>query len=128
RAGASCVLARKALGTHEHSATLGSGSTRKNYLMGFGRAYVLRKWGVLGLRRIPEVAIREVVLCAGQAVFDRNAAGVKGRVHGFRAAGSIEKQPYPEDVLDHPQGATTAAALGRRARRRLQLARARRRV
>jgi len=35
--GGRCVLAPSARGTHEHSATLGSGSRRKNYLMGFGR-------------------------------------------------------------------------------------------
>ena len=44
--GYKCALARRAIGTHAHSATLGSGSPRKNYLMGFGRGYVLRKWGV----------------------------------------------------------------------------------
>ena len=46
-AGQRCALAPDARGTHAHSATLGSGSARKNYLMGFGRGYVLRKWGVL---------------------------------------------------------------------------------
>ena len=46
-AGWRCALAPGALGTHAHSATLGSGSARKNYLMGFGRGYLLRKWGVL---------------------------------------------------------------------------------
>jgi GT2 family glycosyltransferase len=48
RAGGRCALARRAIGTHEHSATLGSGSSRKNYLMGFGRGYLLRKWSVVG--------------------------------------------------------------------------------
>ena len=47
RLGWRCALAADALGDHEHSATLGSGSARKNYLMGFGRGYVLRKWRVL---------------------------------------------------------------------------------
>src|SRR5207245_517442 len=30
--------------------------------------------------------VREAAVCAGQAVFDRNLAGVRGRVQGFRAA------------------------------------------
>ena len=47
RLGLRCALAPEAIGDHEHSATLGSGSARKNYLMGYGRGYVLRKWGVL---------------------------------------------------------------------------------
>ena len=46
-AGARCVLVPDARAVHSHSATLGSGSARKNYLTGFGRSYVLRKWGVL---------------------------------------------------------------------------------
>jgi GT2 family glycosyltransferase len=125
-AGATCALARRALGTHEHSATLGSGSEMKNYLMGFGRAYVLRKWGVLGVRRLPQVAIRELVLCAGQALVDRNVAGVRGRFHGFRAARAVERHPYPDDVLAGWRGAGAFRALGNRARRRRQLARARR--
>ena len=49
--GARCALARGATGVHEHSATLGSGSRRKNYLTGFGRGYMLRKWGVLASPR-----------------------------------------------------------------------------
>ena len=32
---------------------LGSGSARKNYLMGFGRGYVLRKWRVLSAAGSP---------------------------------------------------------------------------
>jgi len=125
-AGATCALARRALGTHEHSATLGSGSQMKNYLMGFGRAYVLRKWGVLGLRRLPQVAARELVLCAGQALVDHNVSGVRGRIHGFRAAGGVERRPYPHEVLAGWSAAGVLRALGSRARRRLQLARARR--
>jgi N-acetylglucosaminyl-diphospho-decaprenol L-rhamnosyltransferase len=125
-AGATCALARRALGTHEHSATLGSGSTMKNYLMGFGRAYVLRKWGVLGLRRLPQVALRELVLCTGQALVDHNVAGVRGRVDGFRAARAVEHLPYPDEVLEGWRPAGTIRALRNRARRRLQLARARR--
>ena len=79
RLGLRCALAPDARGDHEHSATLGSGSARKNYLMGFGRGYVLRKWRVLNARRLGPVLAREAVLCAGQAVVDRNVAGVRGR-------------------------------------------------
>ena len=80
-------------GTHEHSATLGSGSARKDYLLGFGRGYVLRKWGVLRPRRLPAVLARELALTAGQAVVDRNLGGARGRLRGLRAARASE--PYP---------------------------------
>ena len=65
RLGLRCALAPTARGDHEHSATLGSGSARKNYLMGYGRGYLLRKWGVLTPRRLPAVLARELALCAG---------------------------------------------------------------
>jgi N-acetylglucosaminyl-diphospho-decaprenol L-rhamnosyltransferase len=125
RAGATCVLARDARGTHAHSATLGSGSRMKNYLMGFGRGYVLRKWGVLRPRRLPQVVVRELAVCAGQAIVDRNVAGVQGRIRGYRAACSVERHPYPGDVIAGWRGSSAAGVLARRARRRLQLARAR---
>ena len=121
REGARCALAREALGTHEHSATLGSGSARKNYLMGFGRGYVLRKWRVLrSPSRAAGVLARDGALCAGQAVIDRNLAGLRGRVHGYRAAQPTES---------FPDGALTARAPGplatlrRRAARRARLRR-----
>jgi N-acetylglucosaminyl-diphospho-decaprenol L-rhamnosyltransferase len=121
RDGARCALAPAALGTHEHSATLGSGSAAKNYLMGFGRGYVLRKWGVLrSPGRAAGALARDAVLCAGQAVVDRNLAGVRGRVRGYRAASPAEA---------FPAGAVSATAPGpmatlrRRATRRARLRR-----
>jgi N-acetylglucosaminyl-diphospho-decaprenol L-rhamnosyltransferase len=118
RAGLRCALARDARGVHEHSATLGSGSARKNYLMGFGRGYVLRKWGVLNAERAPAVIGREVVLCGGQAIIDRNLAGVLGRWHGFRAAQPTEE--YPKELAGR-DGAS--ANLRRRALRRARVRR-----
>ncbi|HEY8000778.1 MAG TPA: glycosyltransferase [Solirubrobacterales bacterium] len=118
RLGLRCALAGDAIGDHEHSATLGSGSVRKNYLMGYGRGYVLRKWQVLTPRRLPGVLLRESVLCAGQAIVDRNGAGIRGRVRGYRAAAELER--YPTGLgLDRAPGAI--ATLVRRARRRSRL-------
>ena len=52
--------------------------------MGYGRGYLLRKWGVLGPRRVPAVLARELDLGAGQAVVDRNLGGLRGRLRtGF---------------------------------------------
>ena len=119
--GGRCVLARGALGVHEHSATLGAGSREKNYLMGFGRGYILRKWSVLGPRRIPHVAVRELVICVGQAAIDGNAAGVRGRLDGYRAAKGAPKHPYPADVVLPFGGAGALRTLRRRLRRRAAL-------
>jgi glycosyltransferase involved in cell wall biosynthesis/GT2 family glycosyltransferase len=118
RLGFRCALAPEAIGDHEHSATLGSGSTRKNYLMGYGRGYVLRKWRVVNARRLGPVLLREGVLCAGQAIVDRNVAGIRGRIDGYRTA--VERERYPEGIgLDRAAGATET--LRRRARRRSRL-------
>lgn len=114
--GWSCALARDALGTHAHSGTLGSGSARKNYLMGFGRGYVLRKWGALTPARLPAILARELPICAGQAAWDRNLAGIKGRAHGIRRAAPTEA--YPAGVIATSPG---GRSLARRARRRLRL-------
>ncbi|MQA75262.1 MAG: glycosyltransferase [Solirubrobacterales bacterium] len=112
RMGLRCALAREAIGDHEHSATLGSGSPRKNYLMGYGRGYLLRKWRVLGARRLGPVLARETALCAGQLVVDGNLAGLRGRLRGYRDAEPLER--YPSGL---PSGGAIAT-LRRRLRRR----------
>jgi N-acetylglucosaminyl-diphospho-decaprenol L-rhamnosyltransferase len=118
RMGARCRLAAGARGTHEHSATLGPGSARKDYLMGFGRGYVLRTWGVLSPARLAPVLARELSICAGQAAVDRNLAGVRGRVRGLRAA--TRREPYPGALLsDAPP--SLGSTLARRWRRRRRL-------
>jgi N-acetylglucosaminyl-diphospho-decaprenol L-rhamnosyltransferase len=122
-AGGRCRLAADARGFHEHSATLGSGSARKNYLMGFGRGYLLRKWAVLANpRRLAGALAADAVICSGQAVFDRNLAGIRGRVRGYRSA--TPSEPYPAAVIDgQPRVPGLVADLARRARRRRRLAR-----
>ncbi len=119
RLGLRCALAPDAIGDHEHSATLGSGSRRKNYLMGYGRGYVLRKWSVLDGRRTGSVLFREGILCAGQAVVDRNLAGVRGRIRGYRSAPASER--YPEALGLGATNAGVVENLARRARRRGRL-------
>ncbi len=117
-AGGSCRLAKDASGLHEHSATLGSGSRSKDYLMGYARGYLLRKWDVLRPRRLPAVLAREVIWVAGQAIVDRNLGGLRGRVNGLRRGVATEVYP-PAEVLSDPP--TLTESLGRRWRRRARL-------
>ncbi len=122
RNGYGCVLAADAQGVHQHSATLRSGSARKNYLMGFGRGYVLRKWGVLTPGRAIPIALRETILCAGQLAVDRTASGIAGRVRGYGAARATER--YPAALLAREgNNRGLVAELARRARRRSRLRR-----
>lgn len=120
RAGGRCRLAPQARGTHRHSATLGSGSERKDYLVGYGRGYVLRKWAVARGMRVPSVLARDLTLSAGQALVDRNLGGARGRLRGFRDASESEAYPGAELAPDPPSLAST---LRRRWRRRARLRR-----
>ena len=122
-AGGACRLAADAIGVHEHSATLGSGSSAKNYLTGFGRGYVLRKWGVLTPRRLPSILARDLVILGGHAVIDHNLTGLVGRVRGWRAA--VPTHEFPARVAATrrrlavpPQPAAPAAAPAQARRRR----------
>jgi GT2 family glycosyltransferase len=120
RDGGRCRLAKDARGVHEHSATLGAGSPRKDYLAGFGRGYLLRKWSVISARRLPAVLLREVGQAAVQSAMDRNLGPVRGRVHGLRAGRASEPYPSPE-VLGSPP--SLWSAVRRRWRRRARLRR-----
>jgi hypothetical protein len=67
---------------------------------GFGSGYVLRKWSVLdSRRRAARARVQAGILCAGQALFDRTLAGVRGRLDGYAAAAQAEPLPYPEAAL-----------------------------
>ena len=121
-AGARCVLVRDARAVHSHSATLGSGSAGKNYLTGFGRSYVLRKWGVLRGARGAVAVAREVGICAAQLAIDRTPAGIRGRLAGWHAAGGAQRHPYPSAAIAQSRH-STAAELRRRAGRRRRLRR-----
>jgi GT2 family glycosyltransferase len=122
RDGGRCRLAREARGLHRHSGTLGPGSARKDYLAGFGRGYLLRKWGVLAPRRLPAVLIRELPQVAAQSAMDRNLGPLRGRVNGLRAGRPSEAYPSLDLLGDPPSLAVMA---GRRWRRRARLRRRR---
>ena len=121
-AGAQCVLVPDARAVHTHSATLGSGSAGKNYLTGFGRGYVLRKWTVVTGARGAIVLSREAGLCAAQLMVDRTPSGIRGRVAGWRAAGYAQRQPYPAAAVGWSRR-SIGAEVRRRMKRRRRLRR-----
>jgi N-acetylglucosaminyl-diphospho-decaprenol L-rhamnosyltransferase len=118
RAGGRCRLAKDARGVHEHSATLGPGSARKDYLVGYGRGYLLRRWGVLAPRRIPGVLVRELGQALVQSTIDRNLQPIRGRLDGLREGRRSESYPPPE-VLGDPT--SLPDVIRRRWRRRSRL-------
>lgn len=116
QAGVGCRLAAGAGAVHEHSATLGLGSSAKNALMGFSRAYLLRRYGVL---RKPARAARaltcEGALCAGQLIADGTLSGIAGRVRGWHAGRGVERLELPDEgLLDVPIREALRTSLRRR--------------
>jgi len=117
-AGGRCRLVRDARALHHHSSTLGSGSKRKNELMGWSRGYTIAKYR---LHRRPRLLARalvaEAAIAAGQLLVDRTAVGLLARMRGFRVG-----LRSPPASLPDPTGPTrpvsTTAALRQRLRRR----------
>ena len=93
--GGRCALAPEARALHAYSASLGAASAGKYAWTGWSRGYMLRRYRVM---RSPRLALRafaaEAVLCAGQLLRDRTAAGMKGRLRGWHDAAGLE----PRDV------------------------------
>ncbi|HEX5989508.1 MAG TPA: glycosyltransferase family 2 protein [Solirubrobacterales bacterium] len=115
-AGGLCRLAPEARALHAYSASLGAASAAKYARTGWSRGYMLRRYGVM---RHPRLALRalacEGALCAGQLLKDRTAAGLKGRLRGWREGAGLE----PREVDRAPLldlSARQALALRRRRR------------
>lgn len=113
--GGRCRLAPEARALHAYSASLGAASARKYAWTGWSRGYMLRRYGVM---RDPQLALRalggEAALCAGQLLKDRTAAGLKGRLRGWRDASGLERREVSAPLLD--LSAREALALRRKRR------------
>jgi N-acetylglucosaminyl-diphospho-decaprenol L-rhamnosyltransferase len=114
--GGSCRLASEARALHASSASLGAASAAKYARTGWSRGYMLRRYGVM---RDPRLALRalacEGALCAGQLLRDRTAAGLRGRLRGWRDAAGLEARAAAGAPLLEI-GAREALALRRRRR------------
>jgi N-acetylglucosaminyl-diphospho-decaprenol L-rhamnosyltransferase len=115
-AGGRCRLAAEARALHAYSASLGAGSGAKFARTGWSRGYMLRRYGVMSR---PRDAIRvlatEGAICAGQLLLDRTAAGLRGRLRGWRDGGGEPRRELAEvSLLD----LSAREALAQRRRRR----------
>ena len=115
-AGGRCRLAPEARALHAYSASLGAANAAKYARTGWSRGYMLRRYGVM---RQPGTALRalacEGAICAGQLLRDRTAAGLKGRLRGWRDGADGElRDASGTPLLDI--GAREALALRRRRR------------
>lgn len=114
--GARCRLAPDATAAHAYSASLGAASGAKYERTGWSRGYMLRRYRVLSRpRQAARALVVEGAICAGQLLMDRTAAGLRGRLRGWREAAGLEpRRANGADLLD----LTPGAALRLRRRRR----------
>jgi len=114
--GRRCRLAPGARALHSYSASLGAASAAKYARTGWSRGYMLRRYGVM---RNPRLALRalacEGALCAGQLLKDRTAAGLKGRLRGWRDGAGLEPREVDGSAL---LDLSAGEALAMRRRRR----------
>jgi N-acetylglucosaminyl-diphospho-decaprenol L-rhamnosyltransferase len=115
-AGARCRLAAGATALHAYSASLGAGSGAKFARTGWSRGYMLRRYGVMSHPGdAARVLATEGAICAGQLLADRTAAGLRGRLRGWRdGSGLGERRSTGAPLLD--LSAREALALRRRRR------------
>lgn len=98
--GHSCRLARDAFALHEGSATLGRRHTEKYRQTGFGRGYLLRKYGVMRDPKLAlEVILSDATAALAQLLLDHTLAGAGGRIEGWRAARNVPRLEPPVDRL-----------------------------
>jgi N-acetylglucosaminyl-diphospho-decaprenol L-rhamnosyltransferase len=101
-AGWESVAAPDAAGIHLGSATHGHRTARQRRNGGFGRAYLMRRYGILHGRQAVRALFTEALVIAGDAVISRDLEALKGRVAGWRAAAGLPRRPLPPDVaFDH---------------------------
>ncbi len=92
-AGGRCRLAGEARALHAYSASLGAASGAKYAHTGWSRGYMLRRYGVMSHPGLAARALAcEGAICAGQLLRDRTAAGLRGRLRGWRAGGGLERR------------------------------------
>ncbi len=100
-AGWGIALAPDAVAVHVRSATRSNITPNGRRQAGFGRGYILRRYGVLRTRRGPRALATEALIVLADMALSRDAMALRGRIQGWRAAGRQPGQRWPDaGVLD----------------------------
>lgn len=100
-AGWETVAVPDAVAVHIGSASAVTRSSWQRYQGGFARGYFLRRYGVLRGRFALRALLTETLVVAGDAVvFSHDAAALRGRVAGWRAARGLERVHPPAHAVD----------------------------
>jgi N-acetylglucosaminyl-diphospho-decaprenol L-rhamnosyltransferase len=113
-AGWGTVAEPDAVGVHLGSATHGHRSAWQRRHGGFGRGYLMRRYGLLRRRVGPRALLTEAIVVAGDAVISRDLAALRGRLAGWRAAAGLPGRTLPPSAaIDHDIGLRDALNLRR---------------
>jgi N-acetylglucosaminyl-diphospho-decaprenol L-rhamnosyltransferase len=113
-AGWETCAATDAVGVHLGSATHGHRSAWQRYHGGFGRGYLLRRYGVLRGRHGARALATEAIVAAGDLAISRDLAALRGRLTGWRAAAGLDRRPLPPPTtIDSDIGFGASLALRR---------------
>lgn len=110
-AGWSAAASLAARGVHLGGATTGSDSPFQRRHAGFGRGFILRRYGVLRTRHAPRALVIELLTVLAGLIRSGSLTPLRARVAGFRAAGAGPRLPIPAEAVD--AGITMREALRR---------------
>jgi GT2 family glycosyltransferase len=94
-AGWATTAATDAVGVHLGSATFGHNTAFQRRQGGFGRGYLVRRYGLLRSRAAARIALTEALVVGGDAVVARDLQALRGRVDGWRAGGGLPRRAVP---------------------------------
>jgi GT2 family glycosyltransferase len=112
-AGWATAAALRAVGVHIGSATHGRRSRSQRRHFGFGRGYVLRRYGVLRSSAAARTLVTEAAVVAGELIIARDAAAPRGRIEGWKAARGLSRIAVPAEAVDRTIGFGESLALRR---------------
>jgi GT2 family glycosyltransferase len=94
-AGWGAASALDAVAVHIGSATNVHRSPNQRRNGGFGRGYVLRRYGLLRTRVALRILVTEAIVVAGDIVISRDLVALKGRIAGWRAGKGLPRHALP---------------------------------
>jgi N-acetylglucosaminyl-diphospho-decaprenol L-rhamnosyltransferase len=113
-AGWDTVATADARGVHLGSASHGHRSASQRRHGGFGRGYILRRYGVLRSRAAARALLTEALVVIGDLAISRDLAALRGRLAGWRAAAGVQRLPLPPAAaIDATIGLRESLALRR---------------
>ncbi len=99
-AGWGMALASDAVAVHVRSATRSNITAKGRYEAGFGRGYILRRYGVLRSPKGPRALATEALVVLADLGISRDLIALRGRLDGWRTAAGHPEHRRPADVLD----------------------------